>query len=89
MLLYLPECLFACVSSFVSCDVFYGSVCLVQVFVALLCAVAGAAAGNAVAWPGAIPVSTRLHSAQIKTIIPPEINGFAYSTSQYINAVSI
>ncbi|CAH2102332.1 unnamed protein product [Euphydryas editha] len=52
------------------------------VIVLLFCAVAGASAGNAVYWPGAIPLT-----ATVKTIIPQQIKAFGYSTSEYINAV--
>ena len=48
-----------------------------------MCAVATAAASESVAWPGAIPIT----ASQLKTITPGQIKGFAYSTSQYINAV--
>ncbi|XP_050342703.1 uncharacterized protein LOC126768531 [Nymphalis io] len=54
-----------------------------KVIVLLICAVASTSAGNAVAWPGAIPLT----STAVKTIIPPQIQGFGYSTSQYINAI--
>lgn len=48
-----------------------------------MCAVASAAAGEIIAWPGAIPIA----ASQVKTIIPGQVKGFGYSTSQYINAV--
>ncbi|XP_046961766.1 protein app1-like [Vanessa cardui] len=54
-----------------------------KVIVLLMCAVASTSAGNAVAWPGAIPLTR----SEVKTIIPPQIQGFGYSTSQYINAI--
>ncbi|XP_047528245.1 protein transport protein sec31-like [Vanessa atalanta] len=54
-----------------------------KVIVLLMCAVASTSAGNAVAWPGAIPLTR----SEVKTIIPPQIQGFGYSSSQYINAI--
>ncbi|XP_026739386.1 predicted GPI-anchored protein 58 [Trichoplusia ni] len=51
--------------------------------VTVLCALAGCAAGSAIAWPGAIAVSSPL----VKTVIPGHTKTTAYSTTQYINAV--
>ncbi|VVC94887.1 unnamed protein product [Leptidea sinapis] len=51
--------------------------------VLLLSVVVSCVRGSAVFWPGAIPVS----SSFVKTIIPPQVKGFSYSSSQYINAI--
>ncbi|CAH4031276.1 unnamed protein product [Pieris brassicae] len=50
--------------------------------VLLLWATVCCVSGGALVWPGAIPLP-----ASFRSIIPPQVKGFAYSTSQYINAV--
>uniref|UniRef100_A0A2A4K2E9 DUF4794 domain-containing protein n=1 Tax=Heliothis virescens TaxID=7102 RepID=A0A2A4K2E9_HELVI len=51
--------------------------------ITILCGFASCAAGGAIAWPGAIAVSSPL----LKTILPGQTKTTAYSTTQYINAV--
>ncbi|GBP94455.1 Protein PELPK1 [Eumeta japonica] len=57
----------------------------VVLVLALLCATSGRAWGGAVGWPGALSLATPLQS--IRTFVPAASKGFAYSTSQYINAL--